>query len=53
MLKFHIITPVYNVAEYLDACIQSVADQAYPHFRLLLVDDGSTDDSIRQKSGYG
>jgi len=38
-----IVTPVYNVdPQWLDACVQSVMDQAYPHWELCLYDDAST-----------
>lgn len=40
-----IIVPVYNVADYLRECIQSVLNQKYHNFECILVDDGSTDDS--------
>ena len=40
-----IIVPVYNVEKYLLPCINSILQQTYPHFELLLVDDGSTDHS--------
>lgn len=40
-----IVIPVYNTAQYLKKCVQSVLDQTYPHFEVILVDDGSTDDS--------
>lgn len=40
-----VIVPVYNVEGYLRPCVQSVLAQTYPHFELLLVDDGSTDSS--------
>lgn len=40
-----IIVPVYNVSEYVDACIVSIIRQTYSDFELILVDDGSTDES--------
>ncbi|MBE6631281.1 MAG: glycosyltransferase family 2 protein [Ruminococcaceae bacterium] len=43
--KFSIIIPVYNSSEYLDKCISTVLGQPFKDFELILVDDGSTDDS--------
>lgn len=40
-----IIVPVYNVAEYLDECLQSILSQTLTDWELFLVDDGSTDNS--------
>lgn len=40
-----IIVPVYNVAPYLDKCIQSIINQTFTDFEVLLIDDGSTDGS--------
>lgn len=38
-----IIVPVYNVEKYLDNCIQSIINQTFQDWELILVDDGSTD----------
>lgn len=40
-----IIVPFYNVEGYIEKCIQSIEDQTYKNWELILVDDGSTDDS--------
>ena len=45
MVKVTIIVPVYNASLYLEECIQSVLDQTCRSWELLLVDDGSKDDS--------
>jgi len=40
-----IIVPVYNVAPYLEQCVESIRTQSYSNFQCFLVDDGSTDGS--------
>ena len=43
--KISIIVPVYNTADYLPACIESLLRQTHENLELLFVDDGSTDES--------
>ncbi len=43
--KISVIVPVYNKADYLEQCIDSILAQTYGSFELLLIDDGSTDAS--------
>jgi len=40
-----VIVPVYNVAAYLDACVGSLTGQTYKNLEIILIDDGSTDQS--------
>ena len=47
-----IIVPVYNVEKYIVKCLESIVNQDYSDFELLLVNDGSTDDSIVSASNY-
>lgn len=40
-----VIVPVYNVEKYLETCLNSILEQSYDNLELLLIDDGSTDQS--------
>ena len=40
-----VVIPIYNVSPYLRLCLESIKNQTYPHFEVLLVNDGSRDDS--------
>ncbi len=43
--KISVIVPVYNVEEYLDECLVSIVNQTYKNLEILVIDDGSTDNS--------
>ena len=42
-----VIVPVYNVEPYLRKCLDSIVNQTYRDLEILVIDDGSTDDSSR------
>ena len=41
-----IVVPVYNVEKYLPHTLESICGQTYTNLQILLIDDGSTDDSL-------
>ena len=45
MAEISVIVPVYNVDNYIEQCVESVVNQKYSDFELLLIDDGSKDRS--------
>lgn len=47
-----VIVPVYNVSAYLDKCVKSLLYQTYKNIEIILVDDGSTDDSPSKCDNY-
>lgn len=47
-----IIVPVYNSEKFLNRCIDSILAQTYQNFELILVDDGSTDSSLKMCNIY-
>ena len=47
-----IVVPVCNAQEYLGYCINSLTSQTYPNLQIILIDDGSTDDSLQICRNY-
>ena len=47
-----IIVPIYNSEKYLPQCIESILNQTYKNFELILVNDGSTDNSLSICESY-
>lgn len=48
MCFFSVVIPLYNKAPYLFQTLQSVCKQTFRDFEIILLDDGSTDDSLRE-----
>ena len=46
--KVSIIIPVYNCAKYIEKTINSIKKQTYSNIEVILIDDGSTDDSLEK-----
>ena len=46
MSKVSVIVPIYNAENYLAKCIESLIHQNYRALQIILVDDGSTDNSL-------
>ena len=40
-----VIVPCYNVEKYINKCVSSIVSQSYPHLEILLINDGSTDET--------
>lgn len=52
MNKFSIIIPVYNSEKTIKRCLNSLTSQTYKNFEVLLIDDGSTDNSLNILTKY-
>ncbi len=45
-VKISVVIPVYNIAPYLKVCLSSVTEQSFRDYEVIIVNDGSTDDSV-------
>ncbi len=52
MAEISIVVPVYNVEKYLEKCLDSLLNQTFTDVEILLVDDGSTDHSLKICKNY-
>ena len=52
MLKVSVVVPVYNSEKYIDRCIESLLHQSYSNIEIILVNDGSTDNSLNILKEY-
>ena len=51
-LLVSIVLPVFNSEKYITECLQSIINQTYQNWELLIIDDGSTDDSDKIISAF-
>ncbi|WP_034549659.1 glycosyltransferase [Carnobacterium funditum] len=47
-----VIVPVYNVEEYIEECLESIINQTYQELEILVIEDGSTDESPQRIQNY-
>lgn len=52
MVKFSIIIPVYNVYDYIKKCLDSVFEQSFKDFEVIVINDGTLDNSMDIVSNY-
>ena len=52
MPKVSVLVPIYNVEEYLDECLTSIAVQTLKDIEIICINDGSTDNSPRILQKY-
>ena len=50
--KVSVIVPIYNTAPYLTKCLDSIVNQTYKNLEIILVNDGSTDNSAEIINQY-
>ena len=52
MIDLSIIIPVYNAEKYLDKCLDNIINQSFNNYEIILVNDGSTDNSEKIVDDY-
>lgn len=45
-MKISVVVPVFNVQDYIEECLESIANQTYNNYEVIIINDGSTDLSI-------
>lgn len=51
-MEFSVLVPVYNVEKYLTKCLVSLEEQTFKDFEVILVDDGSNDNSGKYVTSF-
>jgi glycosyltransferase involved in cell wall biosynthesis len=49
---FSVIIPLFNKSQYIEKCLKSVYDQSFTEFEIIVVNDGSTDDSLEKTKSF-
>lgn len=49
---FSIIIPAYNAQDYIENCIKSILEQIFQNYEIIIIDDGSTDDTLKIIASY-
>ena len=52
MKTISVIVPVYNTADYLSKCVDSILNQTFQGFKIILCEDGSVDDTYKVAKSY-
>lgn len=50
--KFSLIVPVYNTEKYIEKCLNSILNQSYKNYEIIVINDGSTDNSVQILDKY-
>ncbi|MCQ9626461.1 glycosyltransferase family 2 protein [Cetobacterium somerae] len=50
--KVSIVVPIYNGEKYINRCLESILNQSYKDFEVILIDDGSKDSSLKKLCDY-
>ena len=46
MEKISVLVPIYNAEKYIEKCLDSIVNQTYENIEIVLIEDGSTDNSL-------
>jgi glycosyltransferase involved in cell wall biosynthesis len=52
-IKISVVVPAYNAENFIDRCINSILSQKFPSYQIIVVDDGSTDNTANIVKSYG
>ena len=51
-IKYSIVVPVYNTEKYIRKCLDSIKNQTYTNYEVIIINDGSTDNSLEIINEY-